>query len=449
MGEYFGTDGIRGLAGRQVTCELALNLGKLLGWYYGARCGIKCNIAVGGDTRISSSMLQNAVMAGITSVGGNVYNLGVVTTPAVCFAVKNFALDCGVVISASHNAFYDNGIKIISPSGGKAQGGITALIEAYMRGNDSSLSDIYPAERENVGRVKSFICAKRAYLQWLKVLGANLSKLKIGLDCANGAACKTAVATFKGLNAEVYSMGVSPNGTNINAECGSLHTKRLQQLVKGKRLDVGFAFDGDGDRCICVDERGNVIDGDGILYALALYLKAQGRLKNYAVVMTEMSNGGVIDSLKARGVNCIRCAVGDSNVGSTMEKEGVVLGGEQSGHIIFGDMERSGDGIVTAVMLANIMVQRGCRASALCRGLRKDYQVRKDIAVDDKDWVMADERVLQAIAAEREFLKDRGRVLVRKSGTESVVRIMAEGKSERQCNEATLRIAQAINGVKG
>ena len=449
MNSFFGTDGFRGKAGRTLTAEHAFEVGRFLGWYYGAAQSKKCRAVIGKDTRRSSYMLEYALAAGLTASGADAYIMHVTTTPSVAYAARAFNFDCGIVISASHNPFSDNGIKILNGSGEKLVGGAIRLIEDYLRGalrsggNPFAVPD---ATDENVGSVVDFVAGRNNYTaQLISLAPRSLSGYKVGLDCANGAAYNIARRVFSALGAKVYAIGCRPDGTNINLNCGSTRPARLISLVKERGLDIGFAFDGDGDRCICVDERGEVVDGDGIMYILAGYLRRGGSLVGDRLVATVMSNSGLISSLKELGIDTEICGVGDSAVYEKMCFCGAALGGEQSGHVIVGKVENTGDGIVTALYLMQALAAGGGTFSSLLRGLKLWPQTCASVPVEDKARAVSPAVASETARAEEQF-KGEGRVLVRPSGTENVVRVMVECSDENLCKEVCARIARAVKG---
>lgn len=449
MAEFFGTDGFRGRAGINLTAEHAFAIGRFLGWYYGAARSGKCRAVIGKDTRKSSYMLEYALAAGLTCSGADAYIMHVTTTPSVAYAARAFHFDCGIVVSASHNRFGDNGIKILNGSGEKLADGVICLIEEYLSGTLKSgggAAGIPCAAGGAVGSVVDFSAGRSEYAAHLiSLLPHPLSGYRIGLDCANGAAYNLARRVFRALGANVTAIGCRPDGTNINDGCGSTHPARLRALVREKGLDAGFAFDGDGDRCICVDERGQIVDGDGIMYILAKYLHSCGGLIGDRIVATVMSNSGFIASLGREGIAADICGVGDRVVYQTMCDCGAVLGGEQSGHIIVGKVENTGDGIVTALYLMQALVESGGAFSSLVRGLTLYPQVCITVPVADKSRVNAPE-VRRQVAAAEAMLNGEGRVLVRPSGTEAAVRVMAECPDGDMCRDICARIARAVKG---
>ena len=452
--KYFGTDGFRGEAGVDLTSSQAYRVGRFLGWYYSSslsgasRRGYRPRIVIGKDTRRSSYTLEYAIAAGITASGTDAYMLHVTTTPSVSYVTVKDDFDCGIMITASHNRFCDNGIKVINRYGEKLDDKTAALVESYIDGDLSLLGmegDIPFATGERIGRIVDYVAGRNRYVAYLISLASHSYKhLRIGLDCANGASWSIASAVFGALGARVSLIGAEPDGLNINASCGSTHIKALQKLVKEQHLDVGFAFDGDCDRCIVVDGRGRVVDGDGILYILARRLKARGMLGANTVVSTVMSNGGLADSVAKMGLESIETAVGDRFVFEAMQKGDLTLGGEQSGHIIIRKYATSGDGLLTAIMLCEELCDRRLPLSELYKDLRIYPQTTLNVKVRDQSAVMSDEAVKQVLCEIEELLSGCGRVILRKSGTEPVIRIMVECESEESCREYAERLARAI-----
>lgn len=449
MSEFFGTDGFRGRAGEGLTAEHAFAVGRFLGWYYGAAQSSKCRAVIGKDTRRSSYMLEYALAAGLTASGADAYTMHVTTTPSVAFAARNFNFDCGIVISASHNAFCDNGIKILSASGEKLSDGTVGLIEEYLKGAlrvGGGAIEIPFASGGQVGAVVDFVAGRNNYIAHLVSLAPrSLSGYRIGLDCANGATYNIARRVFRALGAKVVSIGCHPDGVNINDNCGSTRPARLKALVKERSLDVGFAFDGDGDRCICVDERGRIVDGDGIMYILASFLREEGSLIGDRVVATVMSNSGFVRSLERSGVSVEICGVGDRLVHERMSACGAALGGEQSGHIIIGKVENTGDGIVTALWLMQALARSGGPFSRLTEGLELYPQVCASVPVADKGAARSPAAV-EAAERAKLLLGENGRVLVRPSGTENVVRVMVECPDGALCKRVCAQLVKAVKG---
>ena len=454
-GKYFGTDGFRGEAGVSLTSLHAFRVGRFLGWYYASHLsgnaspGYRPRIVIGKDTRRSSDMLEYAIAAGITASGADAYMLHVTTTPSVSYVTRQDGFDCGIMITASHNPYYDNGIKVLGPFGEKLDDAATALIEAYLDGDLAALGvegeDLPLAHKARIGCIQDYVAGRNRYIGYLISLASHSYKsLRIGLDTANGAAWSIASAVFSALGAKLYVIGNEPDGLNINEDCGSTRIDRLAALVKEKHLDLGFAFDGDADRCIAIDENGNPVDGDAILYILAKRLASRGMLKDNTVVATVMSNSGFVKSLEKIGLRCVETAVGDRYVYECMQKEGYALGGEQSGHIILKKYATTGDGLLTAIMLAEEISDTKKSLASLAAPVKYYPQYTKNVRVKSKSAVTADERVAHAIATARERLAGEGRILLRESGTEPVVRIMVESTSEALCHTLADTVAQAI-----
>lgn len=452
--KYFGTDGFRGEVNIDLTAEHAYKIGRFLGWYFGSeicksnnKTGTK--IVIGKDTRRSSYMLEYALCSGIIASGGDAYILHVTTTPSVSYVVRTEGFDCGIMITASHNPFYDNGIKLINRYGEKFDDEATRLIEEYIDGNFENLGingdDLPFAKREKIGKIVDYVSGRNRYVGYLISLASHSYKhLKIGLDCANGAVWSIARAVFEALGAQVYVIGDNPSGTNINENCGSTHIENLCRLVCEKRLDIGFAFDGDSDRCIAVDEKGNVVDGDKMMYILACRLKSRGMLSNNTVVATIMSNSGFVNSLKREGINCELTTVGDRFVYERMQQKDYDLGGEQSGHIILKKYATTGDGLLTAIMLTEELCDKKLTLSKLAEPVFLYPQFTKNVRLTDKDAAMTNENVLNAIKQTEEKINGRGRVLLRKSGTEPVVRVMVECEDTDNCKKYAQIIADTI-----
>lgn len=451
MGKYFGTDGFRGLAGVGVTSAQAFKTGRFLGWYFGSAKGKKCRAVIGKDTRISSYTLEYALAAGITASGGDAYIMHVTTTPSVSFVTRCEGFDCGIMISASHNPFYDNGIKLMNCRGEKMEDGVLNLIEDYIDDRlfiGGAAYKIPFVSGEKMGKTVDYIAGRNRYIGHLIALSTVSYKgVKVGLDCANGASYKIAQSVFEALGATVYLIGAEPNGLNVNDGVGATHPEALQNLVRENRLDIAFAFDGDADRCICCDERGNIIDGDGIMYVFARWLKERGELIGDRIVATVMSNSGLAASLENCGVKCERCAVGDRFVYEKMCESGAVLGGEQSGHIILGKYETTGDGLVTAIMLMEALIEGKGTASSLMRGLTLFPQRSVSVKVKDKFSAMRNPLFVKLTEELRADAAGRGRIIVRPSGTEEVIRIMAEFATEEECENCCSRLERALIGA--
>lgn len=441
MGKYFGTDGFRGRANEVLTAEQAFRVGRFLGRYFTDRNGERAHIVVGKDTRRSSYMLEYALSAGITASGGDVYLLHVTTTPSVSHLARTEGFDCGVMISASHNPFEDNGIKLVNSEGEKADEALIERLENYLDGGD-----VLPhATGAEVGRTVDYVSGRNRYLGYLISLSAcSYRHWRVGLDCANGSAWTIAKAVFDALGAQTFVIGAQPDGTNINRACGSTHISALQEFVRENRLDIGFAFDGDGDRCICVDERGEVADGDAVLYVCASYLASRGELEGKDVVATVMSNRGLLRSLAERGIGCHCAPVGDRFVYAEMLASGSMLGGESSGHVIFRKYATTGDGILTSLKVMEAMIEQKMPLSALSAGLKRFPQTVRNVSVKRKEELLRLPQIAAAIAAEEERLGKNGRVLVRASGTEEKIRILTEAETESACREAAERLARAV-----
>ncbi len=435
MGKYFGTDGFRGEANKNLTVEHAYKIGRFLGWYYsrGKEEGDPCRVAIGKDTRLSSYMFEYSLVAGLTASGAEAYLLHVTTTPSVSYVVRTENFDCGIMISASHNPFYDNGIKLINASGEKMDEDTILKIEAYI---DGISGEIPFAVREKIGKTVDFAAGRNRYIGYLISLATRSYKGKrIGLDCANGSAWMIAKSVFDALGAKTYVIGNEPDGTNINRECGSTHVEKLQQLVREEHLDAGFAFDGDADRCMCVDENGNVIDGDLIIYIYGCYLKERGKLTGNKVVTTIMSNFGLYKALDEAGIEYEKTAVGDKYVYENMASNGYRIGGEQSGHIIFKKYANTGDGILTAIKMMEVMLEKKKTLAELAKPVKIYPQVLKNIRVTDKAKAQADPDVRGMVEQVAEELGSNGRILVRESGTEPVVRVMVEAPEKELCEK--------------
>ena len=454
-GKYFGTDGFRGEANVTLTSMQAYKVGRFLGWYYASplsgcrKAGYRPRIVIGKDTRRSSYMLEYSLVAGITASGADAYMLHVTTTPSVSFVARQEEFDCGIMITASHNSFEDNGIKIINRYGEKLDDDTTALIEAYIDGRMSVLGiredDLPLAQKSKIGCIHDHVAGRNRYIGYLiSLASSSYKKLRIGLDCANGASWSIAGSVFSALGAEIHVIGNEPDGLNVNLGCGSTHTEALQALVRERHLDLGFAFDGDADRCIAVDGNGNVVDGDGILYILAKYFRNRGTLYDNHLVCTIMSNSGFIKSLAEIGIDCVQTNVGDRFVYECMQKEGYMLGGEQSGHIIIKKYATTGDGILTAIMLTEAICDSKSTLAALTESIKKYPQYTKNVRVKNKPAVLEDAEVQAALASVNERIGDRGRALLRQSGTEPVMRIMIESESEELCLAYADEIAAAI-----
>ena len=440
MGKYFGTDGFRGRAGADLTAEHAFKIGRFIGWYFGREK--KARIVIGKDTRRSSYMYESALAAGITSSGSDAYLLHVTTTPCVSYITRTESFDCGIMISASHNPFHDNGIKLMNEIGEKMNDDFLAELEAWIDGTPATLPW---AVGDEIGRTVDFYSGRNRYIGYLTGLASrSFDDRKVALDCSNGSAWMIGPAVFNALGAKTYVINNQPDGLNVNLDCGSTHIEGLQKYVKENGLDVGFAFDGDADRCLAVDENGELVNGDMILYVCAKYMKDTGRLPSNTVVTTVMSNFGLYKALDREGIAYEKTAVGDRYVYENMKEFDHLIGGEQSGHIIFRKYAHTGDGLITAVMLMSVMIETQLPLSALCKGVTMYPQVLKNVVVDDKDGTLADPAVTQAVTACETELGDGGRVLLRKSGTEPLLRVMAEAGSYEECEKQVDAIIAAM-----
>ncbi len=442
MGKYFGTDGFRGEANKVLTVEHAYKVGRFLGWYYGAREGRKCRVVIGKDTRRSSYMFEYSLVAGLTASGADACLLHVTTTPSVSYVVRTEDFDCGIMISASHNPFYDNGIKVLNGRGEKLEEEVTDQIEAYI---DGTGAEIPFAVREEIGKASDYSQGRNRYIGYLISLATRSYKnVKVGLDCSNGSAFSIAKNVFDALGAKTYVINNEPDGTNINRNCGSTHIEVLQKFVVENGLDVGFAYDGDADRCIAVDENGHVVDGDLILYICGLYMKERGMLDTNTVVTTVMSNIGLYKAFDIAGIHYEKTDVGDRFVYENMAANGHRLGGEQSGHIIFSKFASTGDGILTSIKLMEVMLEKKESLGKLTAPVEIYPQLLKNIRVKSKPEARADEDVQAAVRQVEEALGTDGRILVRESGTEPVIRVMVEAKTEELCEEYVSRVIDVI-----
>ena len=443
MGKYFGTDGFRGEANVTLTVDHAFKVGRFLGWYYGKNHeNGKAKIVIGKDTRRSSYMFEYSLVAGLTASGADAYLLHVTTTPSVSYVARTEDFDCGIMISASHNPFYDNGIKLINAAGEKMKEDVIAEIEKYL---DGELGEIPYATRENIGCTVDYTAGRNRYMGYLMSLAIYSFKgIRVGLDASNGSAWTLAKAVFDALGAKTYVINAAPDGTNINANCGSTHIEGLQDLVRREHLDVGFAFDGDADRCLCVDEKGEVITGDHILYIYGCYMKDRDKLVGNKVVTTVMSNFGLYKAFDAVGIEYEKTKVGDKYVYECMVNNGYRLGGEQSGHIIFSKYATTGDGIITALKMMEVMLAKKKTLSELAAPLVIYPQVLKNIRVTDKTQAQDDADVKAAVEAVANALGADGRILVRESGTEPVVRVMVEAGSTEECEKYVDQVIEVI-----
>lgn len=443
MGKYFGTDGFRGEANVDLTVEHAYKVGRYLGYYYGKQHEDgKAHVVIGKDTRLSSYMFEYSLVAGLTASGADVYLMHVTPTPSVSYIVRTGDFDCGIMISASHNPYYDNGIKVINGQGYKLEAAIENEIEQYI---DGELGEIPFAKRENIGKTTDYTMGRNRYIGYLLTIPTRPFKgMRIGLDCANGASYLVAKSVYDALGAKTYVINNEPNGTNINTDCGSTHIEKLQAFVKEKGLDVGFAFDGDADRCLAVDDKGEIVDGDKILYVCGRYLKDKGELNNNTIVTTIMSNLGLYKALDKKGINYEKTAVGDKYVFENMMEHGHSIGGEQSGHIIFSKYATTGDGVLTSLMIMETILGRKVKLSELFNSLTIYPQLLVNVKVSSKDAVMSDADVLKLndeIVAE---LGDDGRLLLRQSGTEPVIRVMVEAATDELCEKYVYKMVDLI-----
>ena len=452
MGRYFGTDGFRGEANIGLTADHAFRVGRFLGWYYGelkrrAGSGEHARIVIGKDTRRSSYMFEYALAAGLTSSGADAYLLHVTTTPSVAYITKIDEFDCGIMISASHNPYYDNGIKLINSNGEKMSEDVISLVEDYLDGKPTAFGGSEPAYavRENIGRTVDYVSGRNRYIGYLISLGIYSFKgLKVGLDCANGSSWNIAKSVFDALGAKTYVVGAEPDGININKDCGSTHLENLQKFVVENGLDVGFAYDGDADRCLCVDEKGGAVTGDHILYIYGKYMKSRGKLLTNTVVTTVMSNFGLYKAFDELGIGYAKTAVGDKYVYEYMQKNGCRLGGEQSGHIIFSKYASTGDGILTSLKMMEVMIASKKKMSELCEGLTVYPQVLVNVKVKDKAAVLNDPDVVESVKKAESEIGSSGRILVRESGTEALIRVMAEAETEEICRRYVDGIVKTI-----
>lgn len=445
MGKYFGTDGFRGEANVNLTADHAFKVGRFLGWYYGQlkhRAGSDqpARIVIGKDTRRSSYMFEYSLVGGLVASGADAYLLHVTTTPSVAYVCRTDGFDCGIMISASHNPYYDNGIKLINGSGEKMDESVIALVEAYIDGDlnafDRHWDELPTAKREQIGRTVDYVSGRNRYIGYLISLGLYSFKgMKVGLDCANGSSWNIAKSVFDALGAKTYVINAEPDGYNINTNAGSTHIEGLQKFVVDNELDVGFAYDGDADRCLCVDEKGNVVTGDHILYICGKLMKEQGQLMGNTVVTTVMSNFGLYKAFDECGIEYAKTKVGDKYVYEHMMLNGNRLGGEQSGHIIFSRYASTGDGILTSLKVMEAMLEKKKTLSQLCEGFTMYPQVLKNIRVVSKPEAQNDPDVQKAVADVAAKLGDTGRILVRESGTEPVIRVMVEAESKETCAE--------------
>lgn len=443
--KYFGTDGFRGRANEGLNVEHAFKIGRFVGWYYGVRQNRKARVIIGKDTRRSSYMFEAALVSGLVASGADAYLLHVIPTPGISFEVVDGGFDCGVMITASHNPYTDNGIKLVNHDGHKMGNDILELIEDYLDGTE----ELPLATGEEIGRTVDYMQGRNRYIASLIAsCGFSLQGMRIGLDCANGAASSVARPVFDALGAKTFVINNAPNGLNINVDCGSTHIQNLQDFVVQNNLDVGFAYDGDADRCLAVDERGHVVDGDLILYVCATYLNKHGRLSRQTVVPTVMSNYGLFKAFDAAGLKYVTTDVGDKYVHACMQEHGYSLGGEQSGHIIFGDLATTGDGIMTSLRLVEAIRAEREKLSELCRPVSLYPQRLVNVRVANKDTLMEDPRLQEAIALSEQVLCNNGRVFVRASGTEPLIRVLVEAPTEQLCEDALVPVLEMLKAYE-
>ncbi len=454
MGKYFGTDGFRGEANKNLTADHTYKIGRFLGWYYGelkhqSGDDTPARIVIGKDTRRSSYMFEYSLVGGLVASGADAYLLHVTTTPSVAYVARVDEFDCGIMISASHNPYYDNGIKLINGNGEKMDEDTISLVEAYLDGNlnvfGKDYAEIPYAHRDRIGCTVDYVSGRNRYVGYLISLGVYSFKgMKVGLDCANGSSWNIAKAVFDALGAKTYVINADPNGTNINTDAGSTHIEGLQRFVVEKGLDVGFTYDGDADRCLCVDEKGNVVDGDAILYVYGRYMKEREKLITNTVVTTVMSNFGLYKAFDELGIGYAKTAVGDKYVYEYMQKNGCRLGGEQSGHIIFSKYASTGDGILTSLKMMEVMMAKKMKMSQLTEDLHIYPQVLVNVKVKDKAVTQADKDVQDAVKKVVDALGDTGRILVRESGTEPLIRVMVEAETEEICRKHVDNVVSVI-----
>ena len=442
MGKYFGTDGFRGEANADLTAMHAYKIGRFLAGYYRQLRGRRCKFVIGKDTRRSSYMLEYALVAGLTSSGGDAYLLHVTTTPSVSYVVRTEDFDAGLMISASHNPFYDNGIKLLNDRGEKMDADTIALLEDYL---DTSSPEPKLAARDEIGRTVDYTAGRNRYMGYLISLAMRSYRgMRVGLDCANGSAWMLAKSIFDALGAKTYAINNEPDGTNINMNCGSTHIEELQNLVRELHLDVGFAFDGDADRCLAVDEQAQIVDGDKILYIYGRYMKERGKLINNTVVTTVMSNLGLYKAFDEFGIDYEQTAVGDRFVYENMLQNGHRLGGEQSGHIIFSKYASTGDGILTAIKLMEVILERKVPLSKLAEPVHTYPQLLQNVRVTDKETALQNPALQQMTTQIEQQLAGDGRVLIRPSGTEPVIRVMVEAATDELCKQYVEQLAAVI-----
>ena len=443
MGKYFGTDGFRGEANVDLTVEHAYKVGRFFGWYYGQKAEGRCRVVIGKDTRRSSYMFEYALASGITASGADAYLLHVTTTPSVSYVVRTEEFNCGIMISASHNPYYDNGIKVLNERGEKLEEEVIQKIESYL---DGEMGEIPLAKRDAIGCTVDFAAGRNRYIGYLiSIATRSFKNMRVGLDCANGSAFNIAKSVFDALGAETHVISNEPNGLNINTDCGSTHIGRLQQFVKENHLDVGFAYDGDADRCLAVDENGELVDGDKIMYICGRYMKEQGTLVNNTVVTTVMSNFGLYKAFDREGISYEKTAVGDKYVYENMAQNGHCLGGEQSGHIIFSKNATTGDGILTSLKVMEVILEKKQTLSKLASEVEIYPQVLKNVRVKSKAEAQGDADVQAAVQKVAEALGDTGRILLRQSGTEPLIRVMVEAETDEICE---MYVDQVIDVMK-
>lgn len=443
MGKYFGTDGFRGEANVTLTVEDAYKVGRFLGWYYGQKTKAdRCRVVIGKDTRRSSYMFEYSLVSGLTASGADVYLLHVTTTPSVSYVVRTEEFDCGIMISASHNPYYDNGIKVINGRGEKLEEETIEKIESYL---DGEMGEIPFAKRDAIGRTVDYAAGRNRYIGYLISLATRSFKnMRVGLDCANGSASAIAKNVFDALGAETHVINNTPDGLNINTNCGSTHIGGLQKYVVENHLDVGFAYDGDADRCLAVDSEGKLVDGDKILYVCGKYMKEQGMLVNNTVVTTVMSNFGLYKAFEREGISYEKTAVGDKYVYENMSQNGHCLGGEQSGHIIFSKHATTGDGILTSLKLMEVILEKKETLAKLADEVQIYPQVLKNVRVKDKEAAQADRDVQAEVQKVSDALGDTGRILVRPSGTEPLIRVMVEAPTDEICGKYVAQVVEMI-----
>lgn len=443
MGKYFGTDGFRGEANVTLTVEDAYKVGRFLGWYYGKKKPEeKCRVVIGKDTRRSSYMFEYSLVAGLTASGADAYLLHVTTTPSVSYVVRTEEFSCGIMISASHNPFYDNGIKVINEKGEKLEEEVITEIEKYL---DGEMGEIPYAVRDQIGRTVDYAAGRNRYIGYLiSIATRSFKNKKVGLDCANGSASAIAKNVFDALGAETHVIHNNPDGVNINTNCGSTHIEGLQKYVVENGLDVGFAYDGDADRCLAVDGEGNLVDGDKIMYICGKYMKEQRSLVNNTVVTTIMSNFGLYKALEREGIAFEKTAVGDKYVYENMSQNGHCLGGEQSGHIIFSKHATTGDGILTSLKIMEVMLEKKESLKKLADEVEIYPQVLKNVRVHDKKTAQDDPDVQAEVQKVSDALGDTGRILLRQSGTEPVVRVMVEAETDAICEKYVDQVIEVM-----